>query len=127
MAAKNPEGLIRIAEGFERSGDYAGARELYAQALAAKPDLTEAVIGLAKANARLGRSDEAISQLTLLLSQTADNRTARFTLARIHAREGRYQSALSQLSQITELNPAELVLRGKLKHLVGTSDAGHAV
>lgn len=126
MAANNPEGLIRIAEGFERSGDYAGARELYAQALAAKPDLTEAVIGLAKANARLGRTDEAVSQLSLLLSQDAGNRDARFTLAQIHAREGRYQSALRQLSQIFELDPAELVLRGKLKHLTGTSDDGHA-
>lgn len=126
MAAENPSGLIRIAEGFERSGDFAGARALYTQALAAIPSMLQARIGLARANAKLGLSDSAVADLTLLLAEDPGNRTAIVTLAQIHAADGRYQTALTQLLAIDELSPVELVLRGKLRHVTGASQAGHA-
>lgn len=126
LAAENPAGLIRIAEGFERSGDFAGARELYAQALAVMPGLLKARLGLARANSKLGQSDRAIADLTLLLAEDPENRTAKVTLAQIHANDGRYEAALAQLNTIDQLTPSDRVLRGKLRHLTGASQEGHA-
>lgn len=125
LAAENPAGLVRLGEGFERSGDYAGARALYAQAIEASPDLTEAQIAFARASAKLGRSDEAIAKLTLLLRNMPDNRAAKLTLAQIHADSGRYEAASSIWAQVPDQSPVEKLFAGKLLHTIGQSEEGH--
>jgi Flp pilus assembly protein TadD len=100
LAEENPAGLIRIGEGFERSGDFVGARKLYAQALAADPNLMEAEISYARASSMLGLNDEATAVLTLLLAKYPDNRQAKTTLAQVHASAARHSAALSVLETL---------------------------
>mgnify|MGYP001400042752 CR=1 FL=1 len=92
LADKNPAGLIRIGEGFERSGDYAGARRLYAQAMAVSPDLVDAKIAYARASGKVGRGDEAVAVLVSILAATPNNDQASYALAQVHAEAARYQS-----------------------------------
>ena len=125
LAAENPVGLVRLGEGFERSGDYAGARLLYSQAIEAASDLVEAHIAFARATAKLGNGDEAIAKLTLLLRTNPDNRAAKSTLAQIHADSGRYDAANSIWMQVQNQSPLEQLFAGKLLHAVGQPAEGH--
>lgn len=127
LAAENPDGLLRIGEGFERSGDYAGARTLYEQALEADPELTEARIAVARANAKIGNSDEAVADLSLLLSDEPDNRVAKVTLAQIHTNDARYRAALLLMESIDDPKVEEITLIGKLLHVSGREEGGHAL
>ncbi len=86
----------------------------------------EARIGLARAKSKLGQSDSAIADLTLLLAQQPDNRAATVTMAQIHANDGRYAAALAQITIIVDPSPSELNLRGKLRHLSGEAAEGHS-
>lgn len=126
LAAENPAGLLRIGEGFERSGDYVGARKLYAQAMEAAPDLVEAKIAYARVSGKAGFGDEAVAELTLLLEQNPNDRKALLTLARVHSDAERYTSAYSVLQRLTDLGAAELALRGQVAHAVGRHEEGHA-
>jgi len=63
QAANNPGALLRIAKAAERNGDLSGAAEFYNRAFDLRPDVGDAVIGLARTRAGLGRADEAIPAL----------------------------------------------------------------
>jgi len=119
LAEENPAGLIRIGEGFERSGDFIGARKLYAQALAADPNLVEAEISYARASSMLGLNDEATAVLTLLLAKYPDNRQAKTTLAQVHASAARNSAALLVLETLSDPTGRELMLMGQLSHVTG--------
>lgn len=126
LAEENPAGLIRIGEGFERSGDFVGARKLYAQALAAAPNLVEAEIAYARASSMLGLNDEATAVLTLLLAKYPDNRQAKTTLAQVHASAARHGAALLILETLSEPTGKELMLMGQLSHVIGDDIKGKA-
>lgn len=126
LAEENPVGLLRLGEGFERAGDYVGARKLYGQAMAVDPSLAEARIAYARASAKLGRGDEAVAVLTLLLADEPENRRAVFALATVHADAARYQSARSLMEGMSEPGPADLLLLGKLRHVLGDTAAAQA-
>lgn len=127
LAKENPAGLVRIGEGFERAGDFVGARKLYAQAKAVEPNLLEAEIAYARVSGRLGLTDEATAVLTLLLANSPDNRLAKTTLAEVHATATRYSAALVVLKTLNEPTARELMLMGQLAHVVGDSDTGKAL
>lgn len=124
LAQENPAGLIRIGEGFERAGDFVGARKLYAQAKAVDPSLLEAEIAYARVSGKLGLTDEATAALTLLLAKAPDNRLAKVTLAEIHATATRYSAALGVLNTLNNPTARELMLMGQLSHVVGEVDNG---
>ncbi len=124
LAQENPQGLVRIGEGFERARDYVGARKLYAQAMAAAPGLPEAKIAYARVCSKLGLNDEATAVLTLLLSEAPDNRLATTTLAQVHAAAARYAAALTVLEALPEPTGRELMLMGQLSHITGDSERG---
>jgi len=124
LAQENPQGLVRIGEGFERARDYAGARKLYGQAMAAAPGLSEAKIAYARASSKLGLNDEAAAVLSLLLSETPDNRLATTTLAQVHTAATRYDTALRVLETLPEPTGRELMLIGQLSHVTGDSTRG---
>ena len=63
QAANNPSALLRIAKVAERNGDLSGAAEFYNRAFELRPDAGDAVIGLARTRAGLGRADEALPAL----------------------------------------------------------------
>lgn len=127
LAAKNPEGLLRLGEGFERSGDFMGARKLYAQARLAAPDLIDAQIAYARASAKAGFDDEAVAELTLVLTETPDNAAALAVLAQIHANAARYASAYGLLQKLPSPTSDELSLKGKVAHVLGRSAEGHEI
>ncbi len=124
LAEENPTGLLRIGEGFERSGDFIGARKLYAQARAAAPELVEAHIAYARASGLAGFSDEAVAILTVIGRENPQNEKVIITLSTIHAAAGRYQSAYDGLQQIKEPTYDVLALKGKLSHVLGDGSAG---
>ncbi|WP_262695226.1 tetratricopeptide repeat protein [Kordiimonas aquimaris] len=122
LADENPAGLIRLGEGFERSGDYVGARRLYAQAMAVAPELIDAQISYARASAKVGRGDEAVAILISILNKAPNNRQANSTLAAIHAEAARYKSAVDILVKIENPTPQELVDLGKVSYALGLQD-----
>lgn len=126
LAAENPAGLVRLGEGFERSGDFLGARKLYAQAKIAAPDLVEARVAYARASAKAGFGDEAVAELILVLSDSPDHRMAKVTLAEVHANAARYRTALALLNELRDPSAEELVLRGKAAHASERHEEGHA-
>ncbi len=127
LAAKNPEGLLRLGEGFERSGDFMGARKLYAQAKLAAPDLIDARIAYARATAKAGFDDEAVAELTLVLADAPDNAAAMGVLAQIHADAARYASAYKLLENLSSPTPDEVNLKGKIAHVLGQPADGHGL
>lgn len=124
LAEENPAGLLRIGEGFERSGDFIGARKLYAQARAAAPDLLDAHIAYARASGKAGLNDEAAAVLTLLRKQNPGNTQIKTALASVHVAGARYQSALSLLESIEEPTSHELAMMGKIAHALGDGARG---
>lgn len=124
LAAENPAGLVRIGEGFERAGDFIGARKLYAQARAVAPDMIEADIAYARASGKAGFGDEAVAILTLLLERQPMNPLVISTLATVHADAARYSAAMSVLSRLEQPSIAVLTLKGKLAHAVGDAEGG---
>ena len=126
LAQENPQGLVRIGEGFERARDYLGARQLYAQAMAAAPDLVDAKIAYARVSSTLGQSDEATAVLTLLLREKPNSRLAKTTLAQVHTAAGRYDAALKVLEALPEPAGRELMLIGQLLHVTGDGVKGQA-
>lgn len=59
LASENPQGLVTVAEGFERTGNLEGAYNLYSQAIAAAPELLSAKLGLARIYAKINEADRA--------------------------------------------------------------------
>lgn len=127
LANENPEGLLTVAEGFERSGDDRGARALYAQAMAVfAPETTqhlEAKVAYARTGARIGRSDESVAILTVSLRELGAEHTMRNTIARelatIHTDQRRYRAALSQLSEVSSMTVQDMVQTGMLLSAAG--------
>lgn len=126
LAQENPQGLVRIGEGFERARDFVGAQKLYAQAMAAAPDLDNAKIAYARVSSALGQNDAATSILTLLLREQPDNRSAKITLAQVYTAARRYSAALKVLEGLPEPTGRELMLVGQLLHVTGAAAEGQA-
>lgn len=122
MAAENPQGLVRVGEGFEQAGDLRGARQLYGQAMAVTPQSAEARIAYARVSSALGAGDEAVAILVALIGEMPENRLARFTLSQVHANAGRYQVAAGILENLGPESPAEYVLDGKIAHILAQPD-----
>ncbi|NVJ99066.1 MAG: tetratricopeptide repeat protein [Alphaproteobacteria bacterium] len=93
LATNNPEGLVKIGEGFERSGNLESAYNLYGQAMAAAPDLLAPRLGIARVLGKMGRTDAALNMLDLLAIEYPGN--VELGKARIEflVREARYSEA----------------------------------
>jgi len=102
LAVKNPEGLIRVAEGFERSGNLQGALNLFGQAMVADPALIDAQVAYARVLIRLGSSERGTAMLTALLSDHPDNDNVRAELAKAHIKRGDFKAAALFLRPILE-------------------------
>lgn len=124
LAQENPSGLVRIGEGFERARDFVGARKLYAQAMAAAPELADAKIAYARVSSALGQNDAATAVLTLLLRDSPDNRAAKITLAQVYTAARRYGAALALLEGLPGPTSRELMLIGQLLHVTGAGAEG---
>ena len=125
LASSNPEGLVKVGQGFERAGDYAGALALYNQALAAAPNLLSAKIALARILVPLGKPSEAAAQLADLMAAHPDSREVRAEYINALVAAGQYQEASAavqpMLSGIT--SSAILDLAGRLAFVAGNKES----
>ncbi len=117
LAIENPEGLVRIAQGFEQSGNLQGALNLYGQAMNAAPDLTEAQVGFARTTAQLGQIDRALAMLDAVLVKSPTNIGALYEKAVLLTSQQKYTEAevlLRPILNTDELDNQILVLASKL-------------
>lgn len=128
LADENPNGLITVAEGFERSGDYRGARALYAQAMAVFDDGTPqhltAKIAFARTGALIGMGDQSVVILMSALQELEIGHPQRDQVLReltqVHVAANRFATALSQISQVSAMSVADMVQAGTLQHVKGS-------
>jgi len=93
LAVNNPEGLLRVGEGFERSGNLQGALNIYGQAMAADPTLLEAQVAFARVSIAAGEVERGISMLTTLIAANPENDLVRSELTKTYIRQGEFQAA----------------------------------
>lgn len=90
---------------YARQGDAERALDLYRQALAADPELTEVHTTMAWALRRLGRDDEALEHLGIALARDPDDPTALLRRADMLASRGELEGALADLDRLVRLEP----------------------
>lgn len=100
LAAENPEGLVKIAEGFERSGNFESAYRLYGQAMAAAPELASPRLGLARITGKMGRVDTALAMLGALSEEFPENVDVAKARIELFIREARYDEADTEVQAL---------------------------
>lgn len=85
--------------------DNEAARIEFVQAVAADPENSDALIGLGKALARLGRLDESLNALKAALALNPDLPEAHFETALVNIHEGEWQEAKLHIQQAIALAP----------------------
>lgn len=114
MAENNPIALLRVGEGFEQSGNFKAAQNIYGQAMAADPALVEAQVSFARVAVILGDQDRGLAILTALMSEHPENEKVRLELAKTYIKQGDFLAAKLFLKPLlaTETGSAELLLLG---------------
>ena len=121
IARKDPEGLVRVGEGFERSGNFVNALNLYEQALAVKPYLLSAEIAKGRILSRSNKHAEGISILQNILQDHPQMNEVILTLAQAHMFNQNYNKAYSvitPLAQAGQATIAHLNLAGSLAEVL---------
>jgi len=127
LAADNPEGLLRVGEGFERSGNLPGALNIYGQAMAAAPDLVEAQTAFARVSIALGGIDRGLAMLTALIADHPENAAVRGELTQAYIKRGDFKAAELFMRPILDkatTGADHLHLGGKIAEVAG--DAARA-
>lgn len=125
LAVKNPEGLLRIGEGFERSGNFESALNIYGQAMASDPSLVDAQIAFARVSILLGEAKRGLSMLTSLIARYPENDEVRAALTRTYIRQGDMKAASLFLQPILDKETASaehLNLGGKIAEVAGNKE-----
>ncbi|MBV1901026.1 MAG: tetratricopeptide repeat protein [Kordiimonadaceae bacterium] len=125
LASENPEALLRVGLGFERSGNLQAALNIYGQAMAAAPDMVAAQVAFARVTAAQGNPDRSIAMLTALMAQHPENASVRIGLANVYIRAGQFKAAGLFLEPILEKQTASaevLDLAGRLAQVNGEKD-----
>ncbi|UTW53925.1 lipopolysaccharide assembly protein LapB [Kordiimonas sp. SCSIO 12610] len=108
VARKSPEGLVRIGEGFERSGNLVNALNLYEQALANDPNLLTAKLAKGRILSQTSKRSEGISLLTTLVMEYPDLSVAKTTLAQAYAFGQEFEEAYAVIKPTAESGEATL-------------------
>jgi len=122
LAVNNPAGLLRIGEGFERSGNYPSALNIYGQAMAAAPDLIEAQVAFARVSILVGAVDRGFAILTSLIEQYPENDQVRGELTRTYIKQGDFKAAALFMQPILDqqtTSAEHLNLGGKIAEVAG--------
>lgn len=98
-------------------GDFHGAIKHYERALAARPKLDHAVLGLAMAWENLNDHAVAIAHYRRAIEMNPRNAEAHQNLAALHARRGEMDAAEEQLRQGIAVLPKHAELRDRLGNL----------
>ncbi|TNE66916.1 MAG: tetratricopeptide repeat protein [Alphaproteobacteria bacterium] len=124
LAGENPDGLVKVGEGFERAGDLSGALKLYMQAQAADPVLVSARRAIARVYVKLGRQDAGIAMLETLLAEFPADADVRRDLIQAQILVGQYERASELVTPIISANtppPEFLDLAGRLAEVRGAT------
>lgn len=124
LASENPAGLVRVGEGFEKSGNYQSALNLYGQAIAAAPELIDAQIAYARVLSKVGAFDKSVHMLATLLEENPHNVDVRRTMVDTYVREREYAAAhlfLTPLFANTQVTPSisDQIVMGRLSWIEG--------
>jgi tetratricopeptide (TPR) repeat protein len=122
IARNSPEGLVRVGEGFERSGNYTNALNLYDQALANDPTLIAAKLAKGRVLSRGSRRPEGIAILNQLILEAPDNREAVIALTQAYSFAQDYTKAYSTIEPLAHSGEADqtlLNLAGTLAQVLG--------
>jgi len=122
LAVKNPEGLLRIGEGFERSGNFESALNIYGQAMAADPGLVAAQIAFARVSILLGETKRGMAMLTALIGRYPEDTKVRGALTRAYIRQGDMDAAtlfLDPMLEKEDVSAEYLNLGGKIAEVAG--------
>ncbi|WP_262691683.1 tetratricopeptide repeat protein [Kordiimonas aestuarii] len=121
LATNNPEGLVKVGEGFEKAGDYAGAYVLYQQALAAAPELLSARIAVARIQTPLGKPEASVRALTILIREQPQSKSVRMALTEAQIAMSDYRSASETFRPLLDISqsPAAYDMAGRLAYVGG--------
>jgi tetratricopeptide (TPR) repeat protein len=129
IARNSPEGLVRIGEGFERSGNLANALNLYEQALANDPGLVSALLAKGRILSQSSKRDEGIAILETLRTQYPDLAIVILTLAQGYSFGQDYDRAFDVINGLADTGNAtlrSLDLAGMLSQTLGESTRARA-
>ncbi len=107
VTSGNYVALNNYALALVSRGDVAGAVPIYEQAVALKPDLDAARVGLASALMQQGKFDEAAKHLNHVLALQPDNASAQLQLGLLLARTGKLPDAEAAMSRALAQSPSD--------------------
>ncbi len=126
---KNPAKLSLIyAKLMEESQKYSAAKEHYNKVLQHEPKNIEAIVGLARAQLRLGMTEEAEDGFRHALRVAPDSHIALHGIGQFYAETGRWDEAVEMLNKATLAKPDDSKVRYELAvALVHTGDVEAAL
>ncbi|UTW57392.1 tetratricopeptide repeat protein [Kordiimonas sp. SCSIO 12603] len=131
LATENPEGLVRVGEGFEKSGNLNSALNLYGQALSAAPSLLRARIAYARVTAKLGQPDRALAMLDSLSTEERASAEVLYEKSGILISQRNYVEALAVFQPLVGksqlVQPEHIFRLAKLTILSGEMEEGQAL
>jgi Flp pilus assembly protein TadD len=122
LAANNPMGLVKVGEGFERSGNLTAALNMYGQAMAADASLIEPQVAYARVLIKGGERERGLAVLTALIADHPERNDVRTELTRFYVAEGNFEAAQLFFQPIADADtvaPASLLLGGKIAAVMG--------
>lgn len=117
---------MAVAEGFEKAGNFQGANNLYGQAMAAAPGLTQAQIGYARTLAKLGQASRGREMIDALLLRLPHDRDVILAAADLQTQSGEFEAARSLVKRLAETANADhmvIDLMGRLDQVTGRKGA----
>jgi len=133
LANHDPEGLLRVGEGFEKSGNFSSALNIYGQAMAADPTLVKAQVAYARILGVLGSTQKSLMMLSALVDDYPTNIIARKALISIYIKQGDFKAAslflppLLANSNGTKHRVEVLILAARLNHIGGDKTKSKAL
>jgi arylsulfatase A-like enzyme/tetratricopeptide (TPR) repeat protein len=97
--------LIQQAQGCEFEGKYEESVDIYKQLVPLIPDASSSYVGLALAQARLKRFDEAIQTLQLGIARIPNSIVLLSRLGHTYLVTGRLEEAYKTMAEVLKLNP----------------------
>jgi tetratricopeptide (TPR) repeat protein len=107
LQSKDPEPHLSAGAILEKENRFADAEQEYKAALAADPNASDALVGLANIYMRGRRFPEAEDYLRKVAEQRPNDSVPRQQLGRVLAADGKYDDAIAQLQAAQKLAPAD--------------------
>lgn len=117
---------MKVAEGFEKAGNFQGANNLYGQAMAASPGLTLAQIGYARTLTKLGQVSRGREMIEALLLRLPRDKDVILAATDLRTQSGEFEAARVLVKGLADQPDADhriIDLLGRLDQVTGREDA----